>query len=641
MLAFVNISSCIHCFVVFRCVGILDVQQIFGRAGRPAYDTSGHAMMIMEGDKLPKYLALLTHQLPIESQFIKELPNHLNAEIILGTVTNVQEGLEWLGYTYLYTRMLRNPMVYGIGYDKLKYDELLIGHRSDLIIDAAKQLMRCKMVKFDMKSGNFYSTDIGRIASHYYLHYESVELYNELLKPSMTEEDILHLLASSKEFSSLKVRDEETRELETIARKYAPVKIKGGIESETGKANALVQTYISNGILDTSTLISDSYFISQSAGRISRALFEMVLKRGRTQLATQFLSFAKMIERRIWSFQHPLRQFVNLKPDLIRRLEERKLSVERILDMEPGEIGAIIHQNTMGATIKHYASQIPYLQLEASCQPITRSVLKITLVLTPEFQWHDRVHGSVEPFHIWIEDSEHEHIYHTEYFLLHKKQSTETHKLVFTIPIIEPLPPQYFIKAVSDRWLGSENTIALSFKHLLLPQIHAAHTALLPLHPLPRSVLFNPAAESMYTFTHFNPIQTQAFHTLYHTDENILLGAPTGSGKTIVAELCMLRLFGVYPGRKVVYIAPLKALARERVQDWTRDNSFKGKMGKKVIELTGDTAPDMMAIKQADILITTPEVVHSLYYFYFYTARALMTMLILLYIHMYMCICVH
>ena len=55
---------------------------------------------------------------------------------------------------------------------------------------------------------------------------------------------------------------------------------------------------------------------------------------------------------------------------------------------------------------------------------------------------------------------------------------------------------------------------------------------LLDLEPLPLSALSSPTYESMYTgrFTHFNPIQTQAFHTLYHTDENVLLGAPTGSG---------------------------------------------------------------------------------------------------------------
>lgn len=50
----------------------------------------------------------------------------------------------------------------------------------------------------------------------------------------------------------------------------------------------------------------------------------------------------------------------------------------------------------------------------------------------------------------------------------------------------------------------------------------------------------------------------QAFHTLYHSDESVLLGAPTGSGKTISAELAMLRVFRAHPGMKVIYIAPLK-----------------------------------------------------------------------------------
>lgn len=36
-------------------------------------------------------------------------------------------------------------------------------------------------------------------------------------------------------------------------------------------------------------------------------------------------------------------------------------------------------------------------------------------------------------------------------------------------------------------------------------------------------------------YTQFNAVQTQVFHTMYHTDENVFLGAPTGSGKTIAA----------------------------------------------------------------------------------------------------------
>lgn len=58
------------------------------------------------------------------------------------------------------------------------------------------------------------------------------------------------------------------------------------------------------------------------------------------------------------------------------------------------------------------------------------------------------------------------------------------------------------------------------------------------------------------------------FHTLYHTDSNCLVGAPTGSGKTIISELAMLRVFKETPKKKVIYIAPLKALAKERIIDW-------------------------------------------------------------------------
>jgi replicative superfamily II helicase len=57
--------------------------------------------------KLHHYLSLLTAQMPIESQFIQSLADHLNAEIILGTVTNVQEAITWITYTYLYNWVSR------------------------------------------------------------------------------------------------------------------------------------------------------------------------------------------------------------------------------------------------------------------------------------------------------------------------------------------------------------------------------------------------------------------------------------------------------------------------------------------------------------------------------------------------------
>jgi activating signal cointegrator complex subunit 3 len=92
---------------------------------------------------------------------------------------------------------------------------------------------------------------------------------------------------------------------------------------------------------------------------------------------------------------------------------------------------------------------------------------------------------------------------------------------------------------------------------------------------------------------------------LYHNDTNVLVGAPTGSGKTITAELAIFRLFNTSPKSKVVYVAPLKALAKEKLKDWRR--RFEAILGKKVVELTGDFTPDIQALNEASIIITTPE----------------------------------
>jgi activating signal cointegrator complex subunit 3 len=94
-------------------LSILDVQQIFGRAGRPQFDTSGEATLITTQEAFQRYMDKLVRAVPIESNFTKQLADHLNAEVVGGTVTNVREGAAWLTYTYMYIRMLKNPIAYG------------------------------------------------------------------------------------------------------------------------------------------------------------------------------------------------------------------------------------------------------------------------------------------------------------------------------------------------------------------------------------------------------------------------------------------------------------------------------------------------------------------------------------------------
>ena len=49
------------------------------------------------------------------------------------------------------------------------------------------------------------------------------------------------------------------------------------------------------------------------------------------------------------------------------------------------------------------------------------------------------------------------------------------------------------------------------------------------------------------------------------------------------------------PGSKAIYIAPLKALVRERIQDWS--TGLCARLGKKMVELTGEGGKEKIAEK--------------------------------------------
>ncbi|KAJ6965753.1 ATP-dependent DNA helicase HFM1 isoform X1 [Populus alba x Populus x berolinensis] len=124
-----------------------------------------------------------------------------------------------------------------------------------------------------------------------------------------------------------------------------------------------------------------------------------------------------------------------------------------------------------------------------------------------------------------------------------------------------------------------------------------------------------PPFRSIFSFRYFNSLQSECFPVCYHSDVNMVISAPTGSGKTVLFELCVLRLLSrfVSEGRfvhvkgmlKTIYIAPSKALVQEKLRDWTQ--KF-GSLGINCLELTGDNEfYNTRTIQEADIILTTPE----------------------------------
>lgn len=592
----------------FVDLGILDVLQIFGRAGRPQFEDTGIGMICTTQDKLSHYLTAVTDQLPIESKFSTKLVDNLNAEIALGTVTSIPEAVQWIGYSYLFVRMRRNPMAYGIDWAEFQNDPSLVQRRRQLAIQAARTLQQSQMVIFNETTEELRSKDIGRIASQYYILHTSIQIFNTMMQPFATEADILKMIAMSGEFDNIQSRDSESKELTRMRESEAvPCQVGGGIDQAQTKTNILLQAFISKVQPEDFALTNDLNYVAQQAGRICRALFMIALNRRWGHQCSVLLTLSKSIEKRVWPYQHPLHQF-ELPKTILNQLDAKEtLTIEAMRDMEPAEIGGLVHNHSVGTKIARILDNFPTVSVEAEIAPLNRDVLRVKLYIIPDFRWNDHVHGSSESYYIWVENSETSEIYHHEFFILNRRKLNDDHELNFTIPLSDPLPNQIYVRAVSDRWLGAETVTPVSFQHLIRPDTESVYTDLLNLQPLPISALKNPGLEEIYAkrFQFFNPMQTQIFHTLYHTAANVLLGSPTGSGKTVAAELAMWWAFREKPGSKVVYIAPMKALVRERVKDWGA--RLAKPLGLKLVELTGDNTPDTRTIKDADVIITTPE----------------------------------
>lgn len=108
-------------------------------------------------------------------------------------------------------------------------------------------------------------------------------------------------------------------------------------------------------------------------------------------------------------------------------------------------------------------------------------------------------------------------------------------------------------------------------------------------------------------FDKLNPVQDAALGAGLLDGGNLIIAAPTASGKTGVAEIAALDT--IRKGMKVLYIVPLRALASEKHEE------FKGKygpMGVKVAMSIGDYDRSDPWLAHSDLVIVTSEKLDSL-----------------------------
>lgn len=526
----------------FSDLSILDVLQIFGRSGRPGYSTSGVAWLCTSYEKLDDYIQAILSSHAIESKFHTGIVDALNAEISLGSVSNVSEAVQWLSFTYMFVRMRRNPLMYGMDHDEPLNDPLLGNKRNMLIMSAARQLALAKMIKFDENDMLFESDDMGRIASRFYICHESINIYNKELNPTMSEADIIGVLCQSVEFDQIQMRDSEVPELKHLMEDICPCQVKGGTDTSQGKCNILLQAYISRAYIDDFALVSDSNYVAQNGARLIRALLEIGLSHKWALTTSALIAMSKALEQRLWPYEHPMKQQFGLRNEVIyntiRWADET--TIQELAELSPTELGSLIHLNeSHGAALHRVVKSFPTLSLSVYLKPLSHEVLKLQIYARPNFSWNERISGTMENFFLIAESEDELDI--LQWTNVQIRPSTEETSIDFILRIDNEKKPGFVtLRSASERWLGSEDLVTVSFEDLIMPAPPSPPTEVIDLPFLSVSALSNLKLEQAMNslgIRNFNPIQTQCFEPFYVYSDNVLLCAPIYTGKSTLSQL--------------------------------------------------------------------------------------------------------
>lgn len=256
----------------------LDVLQMLGRAGRPGYDDIGYGWVVCDGSEADKYRRLLREGKEIESTLADEVETHLNAEIAMGTISDLDDVMSWLQTTFYYVRAQSKPDEYDFDGLRARVRETLQTLVGDGFVDTDEDL-------------SIEATTLGRLASKYYLRLDTAKRFAALGdRERLTDRDVLEAVAAAKEFDSVSARQSETDAIDQVLSAE-------GVETnlEEGNRKVLAILHAAMAGRTPSDLRSDAWVIRQNALRLLAALQEFLARFAGPRAA----NLARRVEARV------------------------------------------------------------------------------------------------------------------------------------------------------------------------------------------------------------------------------------------------------------------------------------------------------------------------------------------------------
>ncbi|TCD63539.1 Sec63 [Steccherinum ochraceum] len=179
----------------------LDIMQMIGRAGRPQFDHEGVAIILCEQELESKYKALVQGRTFLESCLHLNLTEHINSEIGLHTITNVESAKDWLHKSFLFQRIQRNPRHYAIGKGQ---DQTWQERIDEMVTQSIDTLQQNELVQ-QADDGGLSSTLYGDIMSKYYVRQSTMGLILKISDKASLR-DMMETLSTAEEYSDIRLR---------------------------------------------------------------------------------------------------------------------------------------------------------------------------------------------------------------------------------------------------------------------------------------------------------------------------------------------------------------------------------------------------------------------------------------------------
>jgi replicative superfamily II helicase len=233
----------------------LDVLQMLGRAGRPGYDDVGHAYVVCDRSDADRYRRLLREGKDIESRLAEQLDAHLNAEVAMGTLSDLDGVMDWLETTFYYVRARSEPETYD--FEGLR----------DRVRTTLEELVDRGFVELGEDLA-VEPTPLGLLASTFYLRLDTAERFRDLAERDPGELDadaVLERVAGAAEFDSVGVRGDERDAVRSVLSGTS-----SDLEGGARKLLAILQASMTGST--PAELRSDAWVIRQNALRLLAAL---------------------------------------------------------------------------------------------------------------------------------------------------------------------------------------------------------------------------------------------------------------------------------------------------------------------------------------------------------------------------------